>query len=81
VPILKEKNCLNKIIFRNKRVAQNSWSLLHNITKNLAEASNAVVGKYVGEKRVNFSGVCFNSNRGFYHKELQDKILRNGAGK
>jgi hypothetical protein len=43
--------------------------------------SNPVVGKYVGGKRVNFSAVSFNSNRGFYHKVLQDKILRNGAGK
>jgi hypothetical protein len=93
VPILKEKNFLGEIIFRNKRVAENSWSLLHNVTNNLAEAFNAVVGKYVGGKRINFSGgggytmrceaaaVSFNSNRGFYHKELQDKILRNGAGK
>jgi hypothetical protein len=79
-PILKEKNFLGEIIFRNKRVAQNSWSLLHHVTNNLAEASNAVVEKYVGGKRVNFSVSC-NSNRGFYHKELQDKILRNGPGK
>jgi hypothetical protein len=37
VPILKEKNLLGEIIFRNKRVAQNYWSLLHNVTNNLAE--------------------------------------------
>jgi hypothetical protein len=31
------KKKIKKNIFRNKRVAQNYWSLLHNVTNNLAE--------------------------------------------
>lgn len=39
----------------NKRLANNVYSLLHNVDTNAAESYNSVVAKFVGGKRINFS--------------------------
>ncbi|KAK4875818.1 hypothetical protein RN001_012240 [Aquatica leii] len=65
-----------------QRIANNAWSLLHNLNTNTAECYNSLVAKFVGAKRINFSqkgsyeirchaaAVSFN-NPANYHKLIQ----------
>ena len=88
VPLLMDNGFFDEILFRNKRVADNAWSLLHNVTNNLSECYNSVISKFVGGKRVNFSlkggyttrcngaNLWYNSEKGMYHETIQQKTAR-----
>ncbi|XP_075530168.1 uncharacterized protein LOC142563505 [Dermacentor variabilis] len=92
VPELRSTGVYEEILVAMNRVADNSFSLIHDVDNNAAEHFNSVVAKFVGGKRVNFcqrrsyntrclgAAVSFNA-RGGYHRVLHKSMYRSSPGR
>lgn len=63
IPELKRTRILEKLMIPTRRLVYNAKSLFEFVTNNPAEQYNAIVAKFVGGKRINFSKKQGYSNR------------------
>lgn len=49
-------NLFPKILYHCSRLANNARSLIYNLDSNIAETFNSIIAKFIGGKRINFTG-------------------------